>query len=177
VLSGGDQRLTTIPNLAAGDTILIFTKVLAASDIQLGIANVTKVTANWDAGASSTQALDVTTTNSSDVSIRKQQALDTNCDGNAETAFTHALFTAEPGQCVIYQLIATNTGAEQVRNVRIQDATPAYTFFNVAGGLPQMSQGSLAQAVAQGGTGEIMGIVGNLNAGASASLTFAIKIQ
>lgn len=177
VLSGGDQRLSNLPNLAAGDTMLIFAKVLAASDIQLGIANLTTVKATWDGGASSTQALDVTTTNSSDVSIRKQQALDSNCDGSAETGFTHALFTAEPGQCVIYQLIATNTGAEQVRNVRIQDASPAYTSFNNAGGLPQMSQGSLAQPIAQGSTGEIIGIVGNLNAGASASLTFGIKIQ
>lgn len=177
VLSGGDQRLSTVPNLAAGDTILIFAKVLAASDIQLGIANVSTVTATWDAGAASTHAIDVTTTNSSDVTIRKQQALDTNCDGTEETAFTYALFTAEPGQCVIYQLTATNTGAELVKNVRIQDATPTYTSFNTTGGLPQMSQGSLAQAIAQGSTGQVIGVVGNLDAGASATLTFAIKIQ
>lgn len=177
VLSGGDQRLSTLANLAAGDTILIFAKVLAASDIALGVANVTTVTATWDSGAASTQAIDVTTTNSSDVSIRKQQALDSNCDGAPEGAFTHALFTAEPGQCVIYQLVATNTGAEQVRNVRIQDASPAYTTFNTAGGLPQMSQGSLAHSIAQGSTGDIIGVVGNLNGGANASLTFAVKIQ
>lgn len=177
VLSGGDQRLSTIPNLAAGETVLIFAKVLAASDIQLGIANVTTVQATWDGGASSTQAIDVTTTNSSDVSIRKQQALDTNCDGIEETSFTYALFTAEPGQCVVYQLIATNTGAEQVRNVRIQDATPSYTVFNTAGGLPIMSQGALASPITNGSTGSIIGFVGTLDAGASASLTFGIKIK
>lgn len=177
VLSGGDQRLSTVPNLAAGDTLLIFAKVLAASDIQLGIANITTVIATWDAGAASTQALDVTTTNSSDVSIRKQQALDSNCDGSAETAFTHALFTAEPGQCVIYQLIATNTGAEQVRNVSIQDQTPAYTRFITAGGLPQLSQGSLLTPITNGSQGEIIGVMGVLAAGAQASLTFGIRIE
>ncbi|WP_298610491.1 hypothetical protein [uncultured Thiothrix sp.] len=177
VLSGGDQRLSNLANLAVGDTMLIFAKVLAASDIQMGLANITTVKATWDNGASSVQALDITTTNSSDVSIRKQQALDSNCDGSPETGFTHALFTAEPGQCVVYQLTATNTGAEEVRNVRIQDATPAYTFFNTAGGLPQMSQGSLAHAINQGSTGDITGVVGTLAAGNNASLTFAIKIQ
>lgn len=177
VLSGGDQRLSTVPNLAAGETLLIFAKVLAASDIQLGIANITTVTATWDAGASSTQAIDVTTTNSSDVSIRKQQALDANCDGVAETAFTHALFTAEPGQCVIYQLTSTNTGAEPVQNVRIQDATPAYTSFITNGGLPNLSQGALAVAINNGGHGEIIGLMGTLPAGASATLIFGIRIE
>lgn len=177
VLSGGDQRLSTVPNLAAGESVLIFNKVLAATDIQLGIANVTTVLATWDAGASSTQALDVTTTNSSDVSIRKKQALDSNCDGSPETAFTHALFTAEPNQCVIYQLTATNTGAEPVRNVRIQDATPAYTSFITNGGLPNLSQGSLASTISQGGRGEIIGLMGALPAAASATLTFGVRIE
>jgi uncharacterized repeat protein (TIGR01451 family) len=177
VLSGGDQRLTTVPNLAAGESVLIFNKVLAATDIQLGIANVTTVLATWDAGASSTQALDVTTTNSSDVSIRKKQAIDSNCDGVPETAFTHALFTAEPNQCVIYQLTATNTGAEPVRNVRIQDATPAYTSFITNGGLPSLSQGSLASTISQGGRGEIIGLMGALPAAASATLTFGVRIE
>lgn len=177
VLSGGDQRLSTVANLAAGESVLIFAKVLAAADIQLGIANVTTVLATWDAGASSTQALDVTTTNSSDVSIRKRQALDSNCDGSPETAFTHALFTAEPNQCVIYQLTATNTGAEPVRNVRIQDATPAYTSFITNGGLPNLSQGSLASAISQGGRGEVIGLMGVLPAGASATLTFGVRIE
>ena len=177
VLSGGDQPLTTVPSLAAGSSVLIFAKVLAAADIQLGIANITTVLATWDAGASSTQAIDVTTTNSSDVSIRKQQALDANCDGNEETAFTHALFTAEPGQCVIYQLTATNTGAEQVRNVRIQDATPAYTSFITNGGLPSLSQGTLASAISPGGRGEVIGLMGVLPAGASATLVFGVRIE
>lgn len=177
VLSGGDQRLSTVPNLAAGESVLIFNKVLAATDIQLGVANITTVLATWDAGASSTQALDVTTTNSSDVSIRKKQALDSNCDGAPETAFTHALFTAEPNQCVIYQLTATNTGAEPVRNVRIQDATPAYTSFITNGGLPNLSQGSLASTISQGGRGEIIGLMGALPAAASATLTFGVRIE
>ena len=111
------------------------------------------------------------------VSIRKQQALDANCDGIEETAFTHALFTAEPGQCVIYQLIATNTGDLQVRNVRIQDATPAYTSFNTTGGLPTVSQGSLATPISQGDTGEIIANLGHLEAGTQGILTFGIKIE
>ena len=62
-------------------------------------------------------------------------------------------------------------------NVRIQDATPAYTSFNTAGGLPKLSKGSLAAPITQGSKGRIIGNVGTLDAGANATLKFGIKIE
>jgi uncharacterized repeat protein (TIGR01451 family) len=176
-LTGEDQRLTTIPSLAAGASKLLFVKVLAAANLQMGASNVTTLMATWDGGASSTLALDVTTTNNSDVSIRKEQAVDTNCDGTPETAFSTSASPAEPRHCVIYRLTATNTGVQAVMNVRIQDATPAYTSFITAGGLPMLSQGALAAPIANGARGRIIGAMGTLDAGYSATLTFGIRIE
>lgn len=177
VLSGADQRITQVSSLAAGESKLIFTKVLAAATIPMGTADVTIITASWDNGTESTQALDITTTNNSSVNIRKEQALDANCDGQADTAYDHANFTAEPNQCIIYRLTATNTGAEQVLNVKIQDATPAFTHFITANSLPTLSQGTLLTPITAGGSGKVIGAMGALTAGASATLKFGIKIE
>ena len=160
-----------------GESELLFVKVLAPATLPMGSANVSTVKATWDAGLSTTSAMDVTTTNSSEVSIRKEQALDVTCNGLPDFAYSYADFDAEPGQCVLYRLTATNTGAEAVMNVRIQDATPAFTAFITAGGLPKLSQGALESPVANGGRGSVVGLMGTVPAGDQATLTFGIKIQ
>jgi uncharacterized repeat protein (TIGR01451 family) len=177
VLSGGDARLTTVANLAVGESKLIFAKVNAAASLPMGSINVTTITASWNGGADSNQAIDTTSTNRSDVAIRKEQAADTNCNGSPDGAFSYSDFAAGPGECIIYRLTAFNTGAETMHNVRIQDATPAYTSFITAGGLPILSQGSLATPVSNGSRGEIIGAMGSLDPGYSATLTFGIEIE
>ncbi len=177
VLSTGDTRLTNVASLAAGDSVLIFTKVYAPANVPMGTENTTTLTASWDSGASSTSAEDLTTTNRTDIQIVKKQALDNDCNGSPDAAFSLDSFAAEPGECVIYQLMAVNTGAETMQNVRIQDATPAYTHFITAGGLPILSQGALVAPVSDGGTGQVIGDMGSLPAGDSATLIFGIEIE
>lgn len=176
-LSGGDTKLSTVANLAVGETRLIFAKVHAAATLPMGAINVTTITASWNGGADSNQATDTTMTNRSDVSIRKEQALDANCNGSPDSAYSFSAFAAEPGQCIVYRLTAVNTGAETMLNVRIQDATPAFTTFITAGGLPKLSQGSLATPISNGSHGEIIGAMGALDPGYSATLTFGIEIE
>jgi len=177
VLSAGDNPISTVANLAVGEDKLLFIKVNAPASVPMGTENLTTLTASWDSGAASTFAEDLTTTNRSDVQITKRQAVDANCDGAAETTFETSSFEVEPGQCVIYQLTAVNTGADTMLNVRIQDATPAYTHFMTPGGLPNLSQGTLAAPIASGSEGQIIGNMGSVNAGASATLTFSIRIE
>ncbi len=177
VLSVGDTRVSTVASLAAGASKLLFVKVYAPATVPMGTENLTTVTASWDSGASSTSAEDLTTTNRSDVQITKEQALDALCDGTADTTFAVNSFAVEPGECVIYQLTAINTGAETMNNVRIQDATPAYTHFITAGGLPILSQGSLAVPINNGDEGQVVGNMGSINPGDTATLTFGIEIE
>lgn len=177
VLSGGDTRISTLANISSGESKLLFVKVYAPATVPMGTDNLTTITANWDSGASSTSVEDLTTTNRSDVNITKEQALDDDCNGSADTAFGTDGFDVEPGQCVVYQLTAVNTGAETMHNVRIQDATPAYTHFITAGGLPDLSQGLLASPITNGSEGEIIGNMGSVAAGASATLIFGIAVE
>lgn len=177
VLSSGDAQISNLASLAAGDSELLFVKVYAPANIPMGTENVTTITASWDSGASSTTAEDLTTTNRSDVKITKEQALDALCDGTEDTAFGMANFAVEPGQCVIYRLTAINTGADTMHNVRIQDATPSFTHFITAGGLPSLSQGALAAPIVDGSEGDVIGNMGSVNAGDTAVLTFGIEID
>lgn len=177
VLSAGDARISTVASLAAGADKLLFVKVYAPATAPMGTENLTTLTATWDSGASTTAAEDLTTTNRTDVQITKEQAMDANCDGTPETVFSVNSFAVEPGECVIYQLTAINTGVETMNNVRIQDATPAYTHFITAGSLPTLSQGTLATPITNGDEGNIVGNMGSVAAGATAILTFGIAIE
>lgn len=177
VLSAGDTRINNVASLAAGASKQLFVKVYAPATVPMGTENLTTITASWDSGASSTSAEDLTTTNRTDVQITKEQALDALCDGTADTAFQVNSFAVEPGQCVIYQLTAVNTGVDTIHNVRIQDATPAYTHFITAGGLPTLSQGALAAPINNGDEGNVVGNMGSVNAGDTATLTFGIEIE
>ncbi len=180
VFNAGDQAINTVASLPSGDSKLLFVKVYAPASIPLGSDNLTTITASWNAGADSTQAEDLTTTNRSDVQITKEQAPDRDCNGQVDAgyAFSRDFFAVEPGKCILYQLVATNTGVEMMQNVRIQDATPAYTVFRVVSGVsPLLSQGSLATSVTNGSQGDITGAMGSLAPGDTASLVFGIKIE
>jgi uncharacterized repeat protein (TIGR01451 family) len=55
------------------------------------------------------------------------------CSGLAPTDLSLFVQTAQPvvpGDCVIYQVVATNTGSAAVTNVVLSDAVPAYTVYN-----------------------------------------------
>lgn len=178
VLSGDDIQVSSLASLAVAEGQLLFVKVFAPAEIPLGTANISTVKATWHAGADSTFALDVSTTNSSDVTIRKEQALDATCNGVPDFAYSYADFDASPKQCVLYRLTATNTGTQDALNVKIQDASPAFTSFITVGGLiPALSQGNLAAPISYGASGTIIGEMGTVPAGAQATLTFGVKID
>lgn len=52
------------------------------------------------------------------------------CNGAATVTFATANLSAKPGDCIVYQVVATNSGTAPVTNVVLSDATPAYTNYN-----------------------------------------------
>lgn len=68
-----------------------------------------------------TEIIDIT--NVKGLNLLKTQALDANCDGNADTTFGQGeINNAEPGQCVIYQINANNSFASfNITNLLISD--------------------------------------------------------
>ncbi|WP_298978887.1 hypothetical protein [uncultured Psychrobacter sp.] len=67
------------------------------------------------------------------VTLVKSQARDDTCDGTADTAFSSSAdpLAATPGQCVIYQILATNTSSTErgfnIQNLVISDATSNFS--------------------------------------------------
>ncbi len=63
------------------------------------------------------------------VNIVKTVAIDTDCDGTPDTAYASNPGTVEPGQCLVWQIVAQNQGAANAFNVQVRDAAPAFTTY------------------------------------------------
>lgn len=188
--------------LDPGEQARIFVRVTAPSSAQPGDVNVTTVSVDSAAGAPDISATDTTTVVDGQVRLIKEQALDANCDGTPEGAFTQAQITtgAIPGACLRYRVIATNQGVVPNDCVVITDSTPNFTAIesstapaaSFTGGAGVTASGAITvSAPADGATGLVQtnaapptGItcpVGNdgfsLAPGATGTLEFTVRID
>ncbi|MFK7995079.1 MAG: hypothetical protein AB8B87_13125 [Granulosicoccus sp.] len=178
VLDDSDPIFTGTVSLAAGEFLDLFVKVFAPANALVPDQNVSTVQASWNSGASTLQITDTTTVTETHVSIVKEQAIDMGCDGTPDpsTTFTRARFAVPPGNnCVIYRLIATNTGLENSYNVRISDKTPSFTRYRPTA----FCSRSPCWIIEPGfeGTGPISAETDQLAPGASFHLTFSVRIE
>ena len=193
LLDSGDTLLTD-QILTPGASFPVLVKLFAPATVPMGTNNTTTLTVSGhrdDGDGNATtctgatlvdKAIDLTTVNQSDVSIRKEQSADNNCDGVSDNGvFTTTSFAVSPQACVVYRLTATNAGSKPVNNVRITDATPTFTVFHAAGGLPSVTQGNITGG-ADGTEGSITG--GSVNGaaitlapGQSMVLKFGVKLD
>ncbi len=177
VLDAADQAVTTSTtfNLTPGQSVVMFVKVIAPAGAAVGAVDTTTTRAGYNATFATAQ--DQTTVIAGELRLVKDQALDANCDGVADTAFGQANITAGavPGACVIYRITATNAGAANITSVVVSDATPAFTVYR---NVPPASTtvGSIV-APANGTAGTISATVGTLTPTQSAVIIFAVKIQ
>ena len=61
------------------------------------------------------------------VNITKTVAIDNDCDGAPDTAFVSNPGTVEPGECLVWQIVAQNQGAANAFNVQVIDEVPDFT--------------------------------------------------
>lgn len=111
------------------------------------------------------------------VNLSKTQALDANCDGVADTAFSATPITigAVPGACIRYQITATNAGTAVVNTVVISDVVPVNTTYHATVSAA-VTQGLFTAPLANT-TGTVTGAIGTLIVGQSESLTFGVRIN
>jgi uncharacterized repeat protein (TIGR01451 family) len=125
-------------------------------------------------------AVTVTAPVGAELKLSKTQALDANCDGVADTAFSAANITsgAVPGACIRYEITATNQGANGIAGVVINDVIPTnttYHQYSLATGV-QTTQG-LVTSPLPGLTGAVQATVGNLAPNGSAKMSFGVRIN
>ena len=186
VIDAGDPVINVPADLgpiAPGASVRLLVRVGAAGGAAAGITDTTTLTVttsgsvNAVAAPATVSATDTTTVIAGNLVLLKEQALDANCDGIADTAFSNAniLAGATPGACARYRVTITNIGTADVINVVLSDATPANTTYHAAVAATT-SQGSVT-APAAGSTGTVSASVGTLAAGASAVVSFGVRIN
>ncbi len=169
--------------IAAGASVRLLVRVSATAGAAAGItdtATLTVTTAGSVNGVAAPVAVsttDTTTVIAGNLVLLKEQALDANCDGVADTAFSNANIAAgaAPGACVRYRVTITNIGTSSVLSVVVSDATPANTTYSAAVAAA-VTQGSIT-APAAGSSGTVSASVGTLAAGASAVMGFGVRIN
>jgi uncharacterized repeat protein (TIGR01451 family) len=160
-----------------GTSVLVYADVQVAPGAPDGITDVYFRALSATSGVSDRihDAVNVVTA-APQVTLAKTQALDANCDGIADTAFSAANITAGaiPGACIRYEITATNNGATGVIGVVMTDNIPANTVYhaNVAA---NTTLGTIL-APAAGTAGAVQATVGILAPGASAKMAFGVRI-
>ena len=175
--------------LEVGEILAIFSRIFAPASVAYGITNVKTLTVTADgAGQSVTDsATDTTTTNNTDVAITKEQALDSDCNGvpdgpgscSGDDCFVFTRFEVTPGeQCVIYRLTATNTGAEPMYQVTINDRTQPFTSLLAVATDCEAPSGTCNTFMpADGGEGDVSADAGLLGPGEAAILIFGLRVE
>jgi trimeric autotransporter adhesin len=167
--------------LAVGASRTLLVKVNAPSNAAIGAVDVSNLTAWFNGGVSNVTVADTSAVISGLLRLSKLQALDANCDGVADTAFSAADITAgaTPGACILYQITATNQGTADVTSVILSDGTPAYTTYHTGAGgtTPAATTVGSISAPAAGSSGTVSANIGTLAPFQSAVVTFGVRIQ
>ena len=111
------------------------------------------------------------------LTLSKAQALDKECDGTADTAYSNVPITtgAVPGACIRYQITATNSSGANVNLVVIRDNIPANTTYHPTG--PVATTLGLISTSLLGPVTQLEAAVGQLTPGQSATMSFGVKIN
>jgi len=176
-LDGADVAVSTATTftLTPGQSVTMFVKVTAPAGAPVGSIDTTTPRAGYNATFATAQ--DQTTVIAGELRLVKDQALDANCDGVADTGFVQTNITvgAVPTACIIYRITATNAGTSNITGVSVSDATPAFTVYrNIP---PASTTVGTIVAPTNGTAGTITATVGTLTPSQSAVIIFAVKIQ
>ncbi|MDB6027107.1 MAG: hypothetical protein JWM68_3330 [Verrucomicrobiales bacterium] len=189
VLDTNEVIVTSITNsIAPGASVKVLVKVFAPPGAPIGANNgstlaVTTTIGTYIAAAPAVvSASDSTTVISADLTLLKKQALDLNCDGTNELAFTTSqINTGLPGNCIRYEITAKNNGSTLATNIIVSDATPSFTTYNSAVPLsvvaPSPTVVTTNSVPVNGAAGTISVKLDQLAPGASAVIEFGVKIN
>jgi uncharacterized repeat protein (TIGR01451 family) len=167
--------------LAPAATRTIFVRVFAPpSATSADPANVTQLTARYNAGALSTSATDSTTVTDGLLLNKRQRTI--NCDGSSPGVYTAAAIPAgagtAPGKCLQYEIVAQNTTALNITLVVLSDAIPPNTVQRNGCGAPAAAPaGPVVTSPGDGATGTITSNIGTMTPAQSSTLTFCVQIN
>ena len=123
--SGGTAIL-----LEPGDSIGLKVIVMSPTEIPFSSIDVLIVQAKILENNSTVICTDVTTASVTQLKVIKKGSKDPNCDLNMSSIndFLVSNIMANPGQCIVWQLIVINNSSEPVCKVTLYDKAPAFTY-------------------------------------------------
>jgi uncharacterized repeat protein (TIGR01451 family) len=165
--------------LGVNATRAIFVRVFApGSATGADPANVTTLTARYNAGAASTSATDTTSVTDGLVLAKQQRTV--NCDGTSPGTYSAAPIPAgpltAPGRCLQYQVTGQNTTAANITLVVINDNIPGSTKQINTCGAPATTAGTVTSP-GPGNSGTVSATVGPLTPSQTVIVTFCVQID
>ena len=144
-------------------------------------ANITTLTATYNAGASTASATDSTTVNTGLVLLKEQVAVSCAAPG------PHAGYSAAaippgpatvPGSCIAYRITATNGSGVALAGVTVNDNIPANTRQRNSCGAPAAAPaGPVVSSPGDGNAGTVSAAIGALAPAQVSVLSFCVRIQ
>ena len=196
-ITAGDTQITDgklqTGGLAAGANVKFVVRVISPSSAQIGETATATVTVSdvdstgntvqeTPAGCGSLSLLDTTTVVVGALTVVKQQVKSTGTCASSypSTGWTTANLTAAPGDCIYYDVTATNNGVSALSNVSLADAAANYTNLmstpavscsstGMTGSTTAASSG-VTVSCAQGGTN-------TMSPGGSLTMRYAVQVR
>jgi uncharacterized repeat protein (TIGR01451 family) len=153
-----------IPNSAdkirlnPGEKMPVSALVFSPSSAPDGTLDVLSAVATYNYGVSISKVIDQSTVILGQLRLIKTAALDADCNGEPDTNLQKSsASTVKPEQCVIWQVVVTNAGTENVDMVKVHDNIPGFT---------QYRAGSLKSGFGNAGTNKtsLITLSGNTDA-------------
>ena len=177
------DNINDIPGgIAPGETLNLIYRVQTSEVVGLvetgtiTISDTLNTGAALDGDATDNAVTDEIVVVSGDVTLEKFQAIDPACDGN-EGAFSKDRQPVEPGQCIRYRIVATNTGTAPVQNVTIKDIVPNYTAYETCGALCGPAATPATATIDTSAVPQLSSAHGDLLPGGNASLEFTVRVD
>jgi len=128
LLSNGNGGIS-VP-LDPDDYVQFKVRVMAPSKLSANSIDVLILEASVPGQSVRALNTDRTSISASQLQITKMGARDFSCDSDMKglNQFGSSHFQASPGECIVWQIVAVNTGVEPVCEVKIYDKAPAFTF-------------------------------------------------
>lgn len=175
------SSISEIGGLVSGESKQIIVKVFSPAGLNDGDSNTTTITianVNGELNNNNNVVTDSSVVISGDIVLTKFQSIDSDCNGVEDSSFIQGAQSAKPGECIVYKVVATNTGTASVSSLEVNDATPPYTtYFDCSGSCPVNTSGVVTNVPSNGDDGLITVTTPVLNPLSNIEMIFVVKID
>jgi parallel beta-helix repeat protein len=182
----------TIP--AGGGKVCLYVKEMVGNAASYGMQNTVTITSTFAYGSASVAnttltVVDVTTIESrgsGDLQLVKSTYIDAPCANPASPVYVTTTQSAQSGNCIKYQIQATNAGSSPLSVLFINDTAPPYTTLQALTPAASVSAGttctgltapSLASGITITGSGVQATFTGTMPAGCVATFVYEVKLN